>query len=265
MKRVKSKLVTYFLSFIPGAGFMYDWFMKRGISYLTVFLSSLVVVQWIGIDALMIIPVLVWFYAFFDQINTFSLAKEEQQEMVDEYIFHKYSKHLTKEFFKKYQHVLGNLFIAFGIYGMVHGAYCSVLMVLPEWLRAIAFDMITYVPRIIVSCMILFIGVKMLGGRLPKLWSLHRKEEPMKREDKLLTSNVVYYMDKGSKSLENENPVSGNLENEIKDEQSILEQVSREQLLRRAKDLLQEDIYQAIHTNKTTSATIETKRNDGND
>jgi TM2 domain-containing membrane protein YozV len=70
-----SKLVTFFLSFIPGVGHLYLGAMNRGLQFLIVFFTSLFLYNFLS---LMVIPFwlpIVWFYCLFDALQLADQAK----------------------------------------------------------------------------------------------------------------------------------------------------------------------------------------------
>ena len=311
-KHKKSRILTYFLSFIPGVGFMYRGWMKKGFSYLTLFLFVLSCLSWLGIDVLRVIPVLIWFYAFFDQINTFSLSEEESKEVEDEAILHSYITRLNLEFFKKNHGLVGGLLMILGGYLLIKNVYFTLILVLPESMQSVLHSLMDYTPQVILSCLILYSGVCFLQGNLRLITLFHKSEERgafLKQEENLIAqTNVVYYMEKGeftsknqeidaveklcvedvrtervgaeeakseevrteefraeefkvetssaeksrteefkAEELKAEAVRAEELRSEERSFAEILEQVGREQLIRKAKELLEADIYQGIH------------------
>lgn len=281
-KNKKSRVLTYFLSFIPGVGFMYRGWMKKGFSYLTLFLVVLSCLSWLGIDVLMVIPVLIWFYAFFDQINTFSLSEEESKEVEDEAILHSYITRINLEFFQKNHGLVGGLMMILGGYLLIKNVYFTLILILPESIQYVLHSMMEHTPQVIFSCVILYSGVCFLQGN-PRFITLFYKSEDHRafikqKKNMISTSNVVYYMEKGEipdknqeiDTMEEAKPEKIGTE-EVRDEElrletikaeeireeelnlvdrsfaEILERVGREQLIQKAKELLDADVYQKIH------------------
>lgn len=268
-KHKKSRLLTYFLSFIPGVGYMYRGWMKKGFSYLTLFLCTLSGLSWLGMDILMIIPVLIWFYAFFDQINTFSLSEEESKEVEDESIFHSYIARLNQDFIKNHHSLVGGLIMILGGYLLIKNVYFTMIIVLPESMQVTLHSMMDLTPQLILACMILYCGGCLLQGNQNLIAMFHKSEEQRakKREVETLIAktNVVYYMEEGklpanSQEIYVAEKVEGVTEKPREQEEQeeqrfaeILEQTSREQLIRKAKVLLDDEIYQAIHRENATA------------
>ena len=65
---MKNGILTFIFAFCPGAGQMYQGYMKRGLSLITMFCLSIV----IGVSTLEVLTVgcvIVWMYSFFDTLN----------------------------------------------------------------------------------------------------------------------------------------------------------------------------------------------------
>ena len=201
-KHKKSRVLTYFLSFIPGVGYMYRGWMKKGISYLTLFLCTLSCLSWLGIGGLMVIPVLIWFYAFFDQINTFSLSEEESKGVEDEIIFHSYIARLNQDFIRHHHSMVGGLFMILGVYLLVTNVYYTLILVMPMSIQVILHSMMRHTPQLILACFILYCGVCFLQGSPRLIAMFHKSEEQRagsRQEETLIAkTNVVYYMEKGN-------------------------------------------------------------------
>ena len=65
---MKNGILTFIFAFCPGAGQMYQGYMKRGLSLITMFCLFIV----IGVSTLEVLTVgcvIVWMYSFFDTFN----------------------------------------------------------------------------------------------------------------------------------------------------------------------------------------------------
>ena len=281
-KHKKNRILTYFLSFIPGVGFMYRGWMKKGFSYLTLFLLVLSCFSWLGIDVLMLIPVLIWFYAFFDQINTFSLSEEESKGVEDKAILHSYITRLDLDFFRKNHGLVGGFLMILGGYLLIKNVYFTLILVLPQSIQYVLHSLMDYTPQVILSCLILYSGVCFIHGNIRFITLFHKSEECrplLKQEQNMIArTNVVYYMEKGEmidknqnidvvdkgkaeelreedarteelrfEKLREEDVKAEELRSEDRNFAEVLEQVGREQLIRKAKELLDADVYQEIH------------------
>ena len=65
----KNGILTLLFACIPGAGQMYQGYMKRGLSLITMFCLFIIVGSATGLDALVVGCIVVYMYSFFDTFN----------------------------------------------------------------------------------------------------------------------------------------------------------------------------------------------------
>ena len=83
----KNGILTLLFACIPGAGQMYQGYMKRGLSLITMFCLCIIVGSATGLDALVVGCIVVYMYSFFDTLNLRAqLAAEKAPE--DDYLVH---------------------------------------------------------------------------------------------------------------------------------------------------------------------------------
>ena len=86
-ERKYNKLYTALLSLVPGAGHMYLGLMKKGLQFMFMFFSIVMITDLIySARSFTILNIVVWFYAFFDAYHT--RKKLELGKKVDEDLFH---------------------------------------------------------------------------------------------------------------------------------------------------------------------------------
>ncbi|HNX29674.1 MAG TPA: hypothetical protein PKN87_09750 [Syntrophomonadaceae bacterium] len=77
----KSKWLTIFFSFVPGAGHMYLGLINTGIRLMTVFFLTLFLMGWLGISFIgFVLPVL-WCYSVFSAYNLYQSGETEDIDM----------------------------------------------------------------------------------------------------------------------------------------------------------------------------------------
>lgn len=64
---MKNGFLTFCFAFMPGAGQMYQGYMKRGLSLVSLFFGGCALV-WLAEPLLLLLPI-VWMYSFFDTFN----------------------------------------------------------------------------------------------------------------------------------------------------------------------------------------------------
>ena len=79
---MKNGILTFIFAFCPGAGQMYQGYMKRGLSLITMFCLFIMAGSMTGLDALVVGCIIVYMYSFFDTFNLRAqLAAEKAQFM----------------------------------------------------------------------------------------------------------------------------------------------------------------------------------------
>ena len=110
----KNGILTLLFACIPGAGQMYQGYMKRGLSLITMFCLFIIVGSTTGLDALVVGCIVVYMYSFFDTLNLRAqLAAEKAPE--DDYLVH-FDWHDARmtQFMGESHKLVGWLLIAFG-------------------------------------------------------------------------------------------------------------------------------------------------------
>ena len=178
----KNGILTFLFAFVPGAGQMYQGYMKRGLSLITLFF--LCIMTGMLLEPLALTALIVWMYSFFD---TFNLRAQFIAETApaDDYLVHFNTKDTRLTLFFRDSHKLvGWGLIALG--AMV--AYQNIIMrvlgdVMWRWgqnspfFRAV-YLMLDELPEVVVCVALIVCGVWLVRG--PKGKKVHRKkaEEP---------------------------------------------------------------------------------------
>ena len=178
----KNGILTFLFAFVPGAGQMYQGYMKRGLSLITLFF--LCIMAGMLLEPLVLTALIVWMYSFFD---TFNLRAQfiAGTAPADDYLVHFNTKDARLTLFFRDSHKLvGWALIALG--GLV--AYENVIMrvfgdVMWRWgqnnpvFRAF-YLMLDELPQIVTCVALIVCGLWLVRG--PKGKKVHRKkaEEP---------------------------------------------------------------------------------------
>ena len=83
----KNGILTLLFACIPGAGQMYQGYMKRGLSLITMFCLFIIVGSTTGLDALVVGCIVVYMYSFFDTFNLRAQIIAENAP-ADDYLVH---------------------------------------------------------------------------------------------------------------------------------------------------------------------------------
>lgn len=182
----KNGILTLLFACIPGAGQMYQGYMKRGLSLITLFF--LCIMAGMLLEPLVLTALIVWMYSFFD---TFNLRAQfiAGTAPADDYLVHFNTKDARLTLFFRDSHKLvGWALIALG--GLV--AYENVIMrvfgdVMWRWgqnnpvFRAF-YLMLDELPQIVTCVALIVCGLWLVRG--PKGKKVHRKKaEELEDED----------------------------------------------------------------------------------
>ena len=181
----KNGILTLLFACIPGAGQMYQGYMKRGLSLITLFFLC-IMAGMLLLEQLVLTALIVWMYSFFD---TFNLRAQfiAGTAPADDYLVHFNTKDARLTLFFRDSHKLvGWALIALG--AMV--AYQNIIMrvlgdVMWRWgqnnpfFRAV-YLMLDELPEVVVCVALIVCGLWLVRG--PKGKKVHRRE-PEETED----------------------------------------------------------------------------------
>lgn len=163
----KSLFLTFCFSFIPGAGQMYQSYMKRGVSIMSFFAIFTGLMGIFGMSIFAIPLPIIYAYSFFDTFNIRnSIISGNKRE--DEYIwkntdFENIFGNIEK--YKKNRYI-GVFLILVGIYLVFNSiirpiAYKLDLKIIYNTLNMIS----NYIPSIIVAGVSIFVGIKLVSKK----------------------------------------------------------------------------------------------------
>jgi len=163
----KNLFLTFCFSFIPGAGQMYQQYMKRGLSIilLTAFFIAITII--VGAPIFMIPVAIIMMYSFFDTYNIRN-DLDSENKIEDEYIWKTAGIDILESNFKI---VKKNSFFGFAL--IVIGAYLLFNNVIGNliyesdirWLINLVHIIRNYLPSILVSIISIAIGMKLISNK----------------------------------------------------------------------------------------------------
>ena len=183
----KNGILTFLFAFVPGAGQMYQGYMKRGLSLITMFCLFIIVGSATALDALVVGCIVVYMYSFFDTFNLRAQIIAENAP-ADDYLVHiNWKDKRMQQFMMDSHKLLGWGLIALG--GLV--AYENIIMrvfgdVMWRWgqnnpvFRAI-YLMLDELPQIVTCVALIVCGLWLVRG--PKGKKNRKKPEPPQDED----------------------------------------------------------------------------------
>lgn len=176
----KSRFLTFCFSMLPGAGEMYMGFMRTGVSLMLLFFLSIYIPVSLRLSELSVIGFVVWAYGFFHANHLASLSDEEFDQVKDEFLFGMNTIIDGRNFVIKYQRTVAVVLIAAGILLLWNTMGDIAYRLLPEFVSDFMRTVGNYAPRILVSLVIIFIGIKMIEGRKEQLSQIQDQRESTK-------------------------------------------------------------------------------------
>lgn len=183
----KNGILTFLFAFVPGAGQMYQGYMKRGLSLITMFCLFIMAGAMTGLDPLIVGCLIVYMYSFFDTFNLRAQIMADNAP-ADDYLVHiNWKDKRMQQFMMDSHKLLGWGLIALG--GLV--AYENIIMrvfgdVMWRWgqnnpvFRAI-YLMLDELPQIVTCVALIVCGLWLVRG--PKGKKNRKKPEPPQDED----------------------------------------------------------------------------------
>lgn len=151
-ERKYNKFYTALLSIVPGAGHMYLGLMKKGLQFMFIFFSVIIITDLIySARSLTILNIVIWFYAFFDAYHT--RKKLESGKVVEEDLFKELRLSSVRP---KY---IGMGLIVIGGIVFIQQVIIELLslgvMVIPPYIRGVILDSIFPILLIVLGIIIL--------------------------------------------------------------------------------------------------------------
>lgn len=199
-------------SMIPGAGQMYQGYMKRGVSIMTIFFSCLAVCVFLQMDEWLFLEPVIWFFGFFDSLHRNSLTDAERELLEDEYIFIS-KKEMNKVSLKGFRIPAAILLIFFGSFSLLQIAVDRLVDAGFLFWDSTIVIMVRYnLPKMVFSFVIIFLGIHLIMGKKEEIMGGDGKQE----EEKLpwmvqyhKEENVMGQFDKEGKEDAQEQPDEG--------------------------------------------------------
>lgn len=157
----KNGFLTFIFACIPGAGQMYYGYMQRGLSLITMFIACFMVGT--IILPLAALAIVVWMYAFFDTYDLIRhLAagdpKEDGLLLVGNFGD-------VKKLIPQHTKLVGWGLIGFGVWALYD-------LLIGDWVFRLlsdtlgygnAYDIVHSIPNLVVGCLLVFAGIKLLN------------------------------------------------------------------------------------------------------
>lgn len=165
----RSKFWTIVFAFLPGAGHMYNGFMKLGVSFMGLFFSLWMVASIINIGPLAFLAPVIWFYAFFDCVNKIFQNDDEFYMQEDHYLFTREQlESMNIHIFKERNLLIGGILILIGIYALWNNVVLHILSVYDLLSPAVYQAIVNFgniIPQLVVGGLIIWAGIALVMGK----------------------------------------------------------------------------------------------------
>ena len=163
MQKQKRGFWLFIFSLIPGAGEMYMGFKKQGLSIMLLFWGVFAVGSFTGMDWLIFLIPIIWFYSFFNVHNLKSLSEEEFYSIEDSYVLH--MDELTGDIsslLKHHRNLTAVLLIFLGASILWNNLMDFLYMILPGYLADVIGRFTYHLPQLVIAAAIIFTGIYIL-------------------------------------------------------------------------------------------------------
>ncbi len=162
----KNGFFTFCFSFIPGAGQMYQTYMKRGLSILIIFSLFVILAMLLGAPIFIVPCLIVFAYSFFDTFNIRNSIGTDKQ-ISDEYIWGNTGLDSSiNTILSKKSFLIGISLLCIGIYllvtNVIHGVAYRFHV---DWLIMFAEYIKHYLPSIIIASLSIGVGIKLMFNK----------------------------------------------------------------------------------------------------
>ncbi len=170
-QKKKNRFFTLIFSFLPGAAERYMGFMKSGFSLMLFFLLPFALITiYGGLDFLMPICVVMWFYGFFHARNYAGLDDQSFEAMTDKYIWEEFSDlNFSKVSGKVVKKWIAAALIVIGA-AMIWDYFSGILYrLIPEGYWDAIYPALSNIPQVVISILMVIVGIRMIIGKKKEL------------------------------------------------------------------------------------------------
>ena len=196
MQKQKRGFWLFIFSLIPGAGEMYMGFKKQGISIMLLFWGVFAVGSCTGMDWLIFLIPIIWFYSFFNVHNLKSLSEEEFYSVEDSYVLHM-DKLLgdVDTLLSHHRKLTAIILIVFGASILWNNLVDFFYMILPGYLANVLGSFAYHLPQLVIAVAIIFAGIYILTRKKDALDKEQQKSDPFSEEEHYWTPYRPYQQD----------------------------------------------------------------------
>ncbi len=170
-QKKKNRFFTFIFSFMPGAAEMYMGFMKNGFTLMLLFILPMaLLVIYGGLDFLMPVCVVMWFYGFFHARNYAGMDDEDFAGMEDKYVWEEFSdlkwSRLSNKTIRKWA---AAIFIIIGVAQLWDYFSDIIYRLIPEGYWDDLYPVFSNIPQVVVAILLVVVGVRLIIGKKREL------------------------------------------------------------------------------------------------
>lgn len=142
-------------------------FMKMGVSLMGLFFLTIAIAGTMDLEVVILLSVVIWFYAFFHVHNLAGMEEDHFREVKDDYLFHISSLEKGKEWISFYRKAVAGVLIFLGAV-MLWDVICRFLLDylhFSDRINDMVYGINDVLPRIVISIAIIILGVHMIKGK----------------------------------------------------------------------------------------------------
>ena len=166
----KNGFLTFCFAFIPGAGQMYQGYMKRGLSLVGICCLAIAVASLLSPlqNAALAVCCVVWMYSFFDTFNLRAQLSEGTAPE-DDYLIHLGHDVSLDRFLERRHKLFGWVLVAVGLYTLYDELVMDFLRDLywntdSSWIIRVIYNIMNEVPSVVICLAVIALGVWLVRG-----------------------------------------------------------------------------------------------------
>lgn len=161
----KNRLLLFLFSFMPGAGQMYLNMMKKGIVLMSLFCGVAFITGFFNFELLLCLLPVIWFYSFFDALNSGRLTYEERL-VADRNFFTDIDQMFSADMsgmLKKSHLFFGTVLVLAGVYLLLNNVFNNLIWQLDEYLPGFR-GIFHKFPTLLIAIFIIVWGIRLVKG-----------------------------------------------------------------------------------------------------
>ncbi|OUQ37580.1 hypothetical protein [Faecalibacterium sp. An122] len=166
----KNGFFTFCFAFVPGAGQMYQGYMKRGLSLIGICCVAVIIGSLFQplVAAAMCICCVAWMYSFFDTFNLRAMLSANMPPE-DDYLIHLGHDVTLDQLLHRRHKLFGWCLVAVGVYTLYDELVMDFLRELywntnSSWIIRVIYNIMNEVPTVVICLAVIALGIWLVRG-----------------------------------------------------------------------------------------------------